>query len=278
MLGDKLRQERESQNLAISDVEKGTSIRALYIECLEKGDYGQLPGEVYTKGFIRNYANFLKMDADALVRQYTEENHPEQIRAAEAEKRSEENSSHEGAPFSTGADFRRRVEESSHKQNMMLLAVICLVVAAGALFMLNSNDEPGRGSKPAAQQTAQNSNRKPAQNVKPAPAPQNAGTPAPGQQQAQAPASGVEVAVKFLDRCWIQVVADGTTLYEGTVEAGKTESWHGKETIDFTAGNAGAVEVTVNGKALGKPGEEGQVAEKTYTKTGEASGDQQADR
>ena len=63
MIGDNLRTEREKQNLTIRDIEKGTSIRALYIESIEKGDYAQLPGEVYVKGFIRNYANFLKLDA-----------------------------------------------------------------------------------------------------------------------------------------------------------------------------------------------------------------------
>ena len=56
MIGDKLRAEREKNNLTVKDVEKGTSIRALYIESIEAGEYAKLPGEVYTKGFIRNSA------------------------------------------------------------------------------------------------------------------------------------------------------------------------------------------------------------------------------
>ena len=62
MLGDILRREREKQNLTVKDVEQETSIRALYIEAIENGDYKSLPGEVYAKGFIRNYAGFLKLD------------------------------------------------------------------------------------------------------------------------------------------------------------------------------------------------------------------------
>ena len=77
MIGDLLRAERERQNLSIKDVERGTSIRSLYIEAIEKGEYKTLPGEVYTKGFIRNYANFLKLDADAAVKQFNEERHPD---------------------------------------------------------------------------------------------------------------------------------------------------------------------------------------------------------
>ena len=66
MIGDLLRAERERQNLSFKDVERGTSIRSLYIEAIEKGEYKTLPGEVYTKGFIRNYANFLKLDCSLI--------------------------------------------------------------------------------------------------------------------------------------------------------------------------------------------------------------------
>ena len=279
MLGDKLRKERERQNLTVKDVEKGTSIRALYIECIEKGDYQQLPGEVYTKGFIRNYATFLKLDADALVRQYTEENHPEEIaekEAAAAREATESAKREEAPPFSTGDDYRRRLEDSHRSQNhMVLVAIILLVVAGGAFFMLSGDDSHG---KPSAQQTAQTSSQK-----KPGTATttqQAAQKPQATQQTAQTagnasaatkPASEVDVKATYADRCWTQVIADGEVVYEGTIEAGKTMNWKGKERIEFTAGNAGAVELAVNGKSLGKAGESGQIAEKVYTKAGEAA-------
>ena len=283
MLGDKLRKERERQNLTVKDVEKGTSIRALYIECIEKGDYQQLPGEVYTKGFIRNYATFLKLDADALVRQYTEENHPEEIaekEAAAAREATESAKREETAPFSTGDDYRRRLEDSHRNQNnMVLVAIILLVVAGGAFFMLSGDDSHG---KPSAQQTAQTSSQKkpstatttqqqatqtPQVTQKPQQTAQNAGNAS----AAAKPASEVDVTATYADRCWTQVIADGEVVYEGTIEAGKTMSWKGKERVEFTAGNAGAVELTVNGKSLGKAGESGQIAEKVYTKAGEAA-------
>ena len=46
MLGDTLREAREKQGLTYKDIEKGTSIRALYIEYIEKGEYDELPGDV----------------------------------------------------------------------------------------------------------------------------------------------------------------------------------------------------------------------------------------
>ena len=76
MLGEVLRKERERRNLTIQDIEQSTSIRSLYIECIENGDYDKLPGDVYTKGFIRSYADFLKLNADELTAQFNMERNP----------------------------------------------------------------------------------------------------------------------------------------------------------------------------------------------------------
>ena len=75
MVGDILRSARVKQGLTIADIEKGTSIRALYIESIEQGNIDNLPGMVYAKGFVRNYAGFLHLDAEELVQQFAEENH-----------------------------------------------------------------------------------------------------------------------------------------------------------------------------------------------------------
>ena len=72
MVGDILRKAREKQGLTIADIEEGTSIRKLYIEHIERGNIDALPGMVYAKGFVRNYAAFLHLDAEHLVQQFAE--------------------------------------------------------------------------------------------------------------------------------------------------------------------------------------------------------------
>lgn len=254
MLGDKLRAERERQNLTIKDIEKGTSIRALYIECIEKGEYGSLPGEVYTKGFIRNYATFLKLDANAFVQEFNEEVHPEVLQQPEevaADAAEEKDDS-----FDKGS-VKVSFEDNAHRQNKILAAVICLLVLGGAYFLLATGDD-GQVAK-APQQVKQETAA-----VKEAPKAEES-------KAAAAPAKrdDVEVVAKFDDRCWTQVIADGKTLYEGTMEKGKTMSWKAKETVSITAGNAGAVALSVNGQDMGKVGETGQVVEKVFTPSGE---------
>ena len=261
MIGDTLRAEREKQNLTIKDIEKGTSIRSLYIDCIEKGESQQLPGEVYTKGFIRNYANFLKLDADAAVKQYMDENHPIQAAAPSEENGTlrEEPPKKKAAAFSTGNDFRQRVETSHKRQNKLLLVLIALIVAGGAVYLFASEGDSGVSDKKPAQTVAQSS---------------GASSSAPAKPVQEKKNDGVEVTAVFTDRCWTEVKADGKTVFEGTVEKGKTESWKGREKVVITAGNAGAVELKWNGKDLGKAGKAGQVVEKTYTPDGEVSAEQ----
>src|SRR5680860_1537194 len=54
-------------------VEKVTKIRGKYIQALEDEDFGAIPGATYVKAFLRTYAEYLDLDANALLQQYQEE-------------------------------------------------------------------------------------------------------------------------------------------------------------------------------------------------------------
>jgi len=313
MLGDTLREAREKQGLTYKDIEKGTSIRALYIEYIEKGEYDELPGDVYTKGFIRSYANFLKLDANALVQAFTAERHKgaapaaqqkpaapkatvakpqvkkpsapsvqpaakpvekaEKVEKAETVEQPAERpaapkqeaaprkapvqpqatavkpqpkqqpkkapASKPAAPRFTAQDFN---EPKRSNGKLIAIVAVVLVVLAGAVYALSGSDDSAK--KPAAQQT----------------------------QQTEAPApktyDGVEVTATFTADCWLEVKADGKTVYEGTLKKGDSQTWKGTDKVTVRVGDAGAVSFSVNGKDLGTAGKTGQVANKTFTKDG----------
>jgi len=69
-IGRLLRETREKRGLSLHDVQAATKIRLKYLKAIEEGDERQLPPEVYTKGFIRAYANFLQLDGQKLARAY----------------------------------------------------------------------------------------------------------------------------------------------------------------------------------------------------------------
>lgn len=69
MVGPTLRAAREAQNLSLEQVEQATRIRRKFLEALEDDDFGALPSMTQGRGFLRNYAQFLGLDAhDMLAR------------------------------------------------------------------------------------------------------------------------------------------------------------------------------------------------------------------
>lgn len=59
---------RQAQNLSVADAARQLKLSVSQIEALEADDFEKLPGTIFVRGFIRNYARLLKLDADALLR------------------------------------------------------------------------------------------------------------------------------------------------------------------------------------------------------------------
>ncbi len=256
MIGDLLRRERERQNLSIKDIEKATSIRALYIDAIEKGEYKTLPGEVYAKGFVRNYANYLKLNANEIVNAFNEEMHPQEemqdaagassAEEARQEQSAERNREEYRGPKITSLESYPMEKKSHGVRNALMVAAAVFVVAFAALIAFGGDEEPSAPAPRAKTQTQQ------------------------GQKQTEAApkpaADGVEMKLSFTDRCWTEVVVDGKTEFEGTAEKGKVLTLKGKDKVRITAGNAGALHYSLNGKDMGAIGQKGEVVEKTFTK------------
>ncbi|HLY35176.1 MAG TPA: helix-turn-helix domain-containing protein, partial [Candidatus Limnocylindria bacterium] len=69
-LGEVLRAARELRGVDLARVERDTKIRSRYLSALERGEYRELPGPVYTKGFLRNYGLYLGLDPEYLTDLY----------------------------------------------------------------------------------------------------------------------------------------------------------------------------------------------------------------
>ena len=69
-LGEVLRAAREAKGVDLQRVERDTKIRERYLSALERGEYRELPGSVYTKGFLRNYGAYLGLDPEYLIDLY----------------------------------------------------------------------------------------------------------------------------------------------------------------------------------------------------------------
>ncbi len=70
-LGTRLREARESRGLTLQQVEEQLRIRRQFLAALEEERYDALPGDVYTRGFLQNYARFLGLPVEEIVEQYS---------------------------------------------------------------------------------------------------------------------------------------------------------------------------------------------------------------
>ena len=72
-LGERLRGIREKAGVSIEEIAKVTKVNKRYLEYIEADNYDELPSDVYVKGFLRNYSNFLGIEADDVLKIYKKE-------------------------------------------------------------------------------------------------------------------------------------------------------------------------------------------------------------
>jgi hypothetical protein len=80
---------------------------------------------------------------------------------------------------------------------------------------------------------------------------------------------GVRLTIAAREDCWVKVKSDGKLLYYGILKKGRYDSWQAKDKIVLNLGNAGVVDINVNGQVISSIGRRGQVINDiTITKDG----------
>jgi cytoskeletal protein RodZ len=73
-VGTYLKSNRESKNISLSEIAHHTKISKLYLDCLEKDDFRNIPGGPYIKGYISSYAEFIGIDENEAIKKYDSSN------------------------------------------------------------------------------------------------------------------------------------------------------------------------------------------------------------
>ncbi|HOR00247.1 MAG TPA: DUF4115 domain-containing protein [Anaerolineae bacterium] len=252
-LGERLRQAREAKGLTLEQVEEITKIRRRYLQALEEEDFGQLPGEVFVRGFLRNYALALGLDAEEILtasgRKVPPPVPPVEERPAEILDE----------PLVPPAIGQRIVAIA-----IGAMVVIALVVGGWALYRFLGPPAGG----PAATATLPAASPTSAQAVLTAAPPAATATPSttPTAEPTatDVPLSGVLLRLGATARCWLRVTIDGRLAYEGNLEAGQVQEWQGAEQIFLRTGNAGGLRIWYNGQEVEPIGGPGEVVERAW--------------
>ena len=65
-----LKKIRISTGLEIDDISRATCITTRYIRAIEEGDFSEIPGDIYTRGYIKEYAKYLGIPFSEAIKEY----------------------------------------------------------------------------------------------------------------------------------------------------------------------------------------------------------------
>ncbi|HET8678612.1 MAG TPA: RodZ domain-containing protein [bacterium] len=259
-IGAVLRAARAKRGLSLAEMRVRTKIDARYLTALEAERFRDLPPLPFARGFLRTYALELGLDPDPLV---------ERLAAAVSAAPRTTDQAEEAPRRLDSAITPGRTPSPLRRAATTAAVVGSLVAAILAVFFIQQVREFNRQVPPESPPASQ----QPAPSAMPAPAspPAVSETPAaapPPPEPAASPAEpeGITVDVQAVGRSWIRVQGEDGEIYEGMLTPGQTRRWQSTGPMTIRIGNAAAVVVTVNGKAVGTLGRHGQVVSRTFTK------------
>ncbi|MFJ3901152.1 helix-turn-helix domain-containing protein [Streptomyces sp. NPDC090025] len=250
-VGHVLRQARVAAGLTVEEVSASTRVRVPIVHAIEEGDFSRCGGDVYARGHVRTLARAVGLDPAPLIERYDAE--------------------HGGRPAPTPAAplfeaERIRPEPRRPNWTAAMVAAIVAVVGFVGYSMFNGTDGTAGPEAVAEGPAPATKPAKPA--PKPAPVKSQA-APAPS-ESAIAAVPQDKVTVKLTatdDKSWISAKAhDGKLLFDGLLLKGESKTFQDDKRIDLILGNAGPIELYVNGKKIEDSFESGQVERLSYTK------------
>ena len=278
-IGETLRRERLRRGWNLDQVAAETKISLHLLEAIELDRFDRLPGGVFARNFVRQYARTLKIDEEDILAAFHQQ----------FEEPAEESPEPQVAPvrvprISPWDALRDRLGPGDSTSAFIGLVVVVLA-CAGAYSLW----QKARRSPPAPQAIVAAPKPKPEFAVKPVDRPKPEFRPAvvseTGAIRAQEPpprpitpvpavvtmpneASPMRVAFTATEPVWVSIKSDGTRAYTGTLEGQKTREFDASRKMTVLVGNAGSLDISLNGKPIGPIGGKGEIQLLVLTPSG----------
>jgi len=237
-LGSMITKARKDAGLSIDDLSAATNIRGPLLRQMESDNFSQCGGETYARGHLRNIATKLNVDPLLFLSAFEDE----QMHV----DRSMQDLLVENSVM--------REPGESRKVSWKVLSAISistLLIAGLVQILVTNNSSPD--IPVALEETTQ-----PSASAEP--------TTEPADDSVVSTGEGVEVIITATRaRSWLFVSdSSGRTLFSGQISRGISKTFTTREQLNLKVGNAGGVDLTVNGKKLDPVGIDGQVVTVSY--------------
>jgi cytoskeleton protein RodZ len=293
-ISETLRQARLRSGVDLDSLAAKTKINPRYLEAIENGDFEKLPGGIFARMFIKQYADAVGLDGASFADEFQRSSPTFGYQAPDVHKIVDSRPGfHPSVPGFASSTDRGRNDRLTRMVSSLIWVVGAVLVCAGAYYGLSHL--PSHSGEPAAQTPSK---------VEPPPAsapvatPGNPGTAngtptpaAPGSSPSAPPANGpeqpspqsaaaagsapapalsgpIQLILTATDTVWVSAISDGKTVISEAMPAGSSKSVAAEKGVRLTLGNAGGIEITFNGKKLEPFGPKGQVRTVDFTTFG----------
>lgn len=255
-VGRILQQARIDAKLTVDEVSSSTRVRIPIVHAIEQDDFSRCGGDVYARGHLRTLARAVGLDPAEVIEVYNAQQGAEP------------------PPVNSGPLFEaERIRPEPRRPNWTAAMVAAIVAVVGFVgFTFFSGDGEDSGAVAESEPSPEASSSEPGAGEAEEEPSTEPGGDSPERDPSESAVAGVpsdKVTVKATadgDQSWISAKdGNGRLIFEGVLEDGASETFTDDEQIDLVLGNAGAVQLHVNGKEIEDAFEPGQVERLSYT-------------
>ncbi|MDZ7672383.1 MAG: DUF4115 domain-containing protein [Halanaerobiales bacterium] len=300
-VGTRLKKARKSLGLTIEDIQDKSKIKKSYLKAMENDNFEKLPGNVYTKVYIRGYAKIVGLDPQEILAEYTNKN---------GKNSDEEVKGKDKKVKKKNKKKNKKKKENLTKSDKLLRSIIgiililILVLLSYNMFfrsdqnqnntaISNQNSEVVEQESSSNSNVDSNSNNEEENNQTEVEETENKNvvvkdskneniseevttkteSEVENNNQQENNSEGQQPIIKdntkefkiiATDKSWLQVTIDDDLKFQGFIDEDETMTHNGEETVTLKIGNGVAVQVEINGEVLGPFGKRGEVIIKQF--------------
>jgi len=224
---ERLRQTREAKKISLEEAQNKTKIHIGVLRALEKGETPHNVNSIYLKGFLKIYASFLGLEPKAIIEGFNLNLPPPEERKIKVK---------DEQPKKEFSFPLQKPQFMAALKLVIPLAVILLVILLAVTLVRHKRSRTVTPRHATVVLALTKEENIPIKKL----------------------SSQLKLAVRAKDNVWMHIKSDGKTVFQGIFRRGLSETWHAKDKIEFSLGDAAAVELEVNGerlKPLGRRGE-----------------------
>ncbi len=275
-VGSALRERRLALELTLSDVERFTNLKRMYLNAMEEGRFEELPSTVQGRGMLNNYSKFLALDDSWVMDSYARA--LQSLRAERAAAKKRPMRSPLSVTLNIPEKWRRILNPDLIIGGFFILALFTFIIWGGAQVFGGADPTPTEApsisevlqQSPSPTQLLDNGELEEGNSTN------GEATPIPGvaiaestpTQIATVNAAPLQLYIIAHDRAYVRIVVDGFEAFDGRVLPENVYTYSGKNSIELVTGNGAALEVYFNQEYLGGLGKVGEVVNITFSLQG----------